>query len=130
MADALLVCRDDPLHDLARITERGRERQPALVQLFAQRPPFEPLHDDVGHVAVLPELVDRDDVRMIERGRRLRFALKARDLRLVRRGRQQHLDGDATFQPGVFGEKHLAHAARANLLQDFVVCDTLADHQR
>jgi len=128
VTDALLVSRDDALHDVARIRERDGQRQRSLVQLLAQRAALEPLHHDVRCTARLPELVNRDDVRMIERSGRFGFALKARDLRLAGRCRQQDFDGDAAFELRVLGEKHFAHAAGANLLDDSVVCDTLPDH--
>ena len=67
---------------------------------------------------------------MVQRGRRLGLAMKTRDLRCVRIRRQQDLDRDLAIELGVLREKHLAHPAGANLLDDPVVCDTLPDHFR
>ena len=47
----------------------------AILELAA----VDELHRDEPRAVVLVEIVDRDDVRMIEPARRLRFAAKARD---------------------------------------------------
>ncbi len=130
MADAALVRRHHALDDVARVAERHvqRRRTVELDEPLPQRLSVQPLHDDVRLVVGDAELVDRDDVGMVQGGRRLRLALEAGDLLRVGRGRQQDLDGDGAIELGVLREEHLAHAAGAYLLDDPVVCNTLPDH--
>ena len=57
------------------------------------------------------EAVDGGDVRVVQRGEELRFALEARDaLRVGANGVRQRLDGDVAPELGVPGAVHLAHA--------------------
>ena len=77
-------------------------------------------HDEVVAVGRL-DLVDRDDVRVVEGGGRLRLLDKAATA--VRVGHPvsgQHLDGHFTAQARVAGPIHLAHAPRADEGEDFV----------
>ena len=60
------------------------------------------------------EAVDLRDVRVVERGERLRLALEAHQaIRIAGERRRQHLDGDVAIELRVAGAIHLAHAARA-----------------
>ena len=79
------------------------------------------LHHDEVDVAVRLDLVDRDDVRMVQRGGRLRFLEKAAPAAFVVHpvGRQD-LDGDLAAQPRIAGAIHFAHPARANRREHFV----------
>ena len=60
------------------------------------------------------ETVDVRDVRMIQRGQHLRFALESREPVGISRERLgQDLDRDVAIQPRVARAIDLAHAARA-----------------
>ena len=83
-------------------------------QPVAQRLSLEQLHDGVDDRAVPSEVVDREDVRVRERGDRLRLALEARERLAVRdEALGQDLDRDVALEPRVPRPVDLAHAARA-----------------
>lgn len=87
-------------------------------------PPLDKLHHESGHPPALFESVDGSDVRMIQRSEHFRFALKASESIVIRRqGGRQNLDGDLTFQLGIGGPIHLAHAPFADERGDFVDAD-------
>ena len=58
------------LHDLV-------ERQRALLQAVGERLALEQLHHQEVRVALVPDVEERADVRVVERGDRLRLALEA-----------------------------------------------------
>ena len=70
---------------------------------------------------------------MVERRRRARLELEALDPRgIVRELGRKNLDGGEAAELDVAGAVHLAHAARADRLQDLVVADAAAgfEHQK
>ncbi len=78
---------------------------------------------------MLADVVDRADVRMIQRRGRARLALEALDGdRVCQQPRREELDGDLPAEPRVFGAVDDTHAAFADLVNDPVVRDSLADH--
>jgi hypothetical protein len=75
----------------------------------------------------LIDFMDGANVGMIQRRRRLRLANEARFLRLARHdGRRQKLQRDDTLELGVLGFADDAHAAFAELFNDFVTRDGFA----
>ena len=67
---------------------------------------LEQLEHHERHVVLAP-VVDGDDVRMVQRGRDLRLGPEpAEERRVLGQRRVQHLDRDATTQPGVLGDVH------------------------
>ena len=78
---------------------------------------------------LLPDFMDRADVGMIQSGSSLRFALEAAQ-RLWIFGDLvgQEFQGDKAVQLQVLGLVNHAHPAAAELLDDAVVRDGLADH--
>ena len=73
--------------------------------------------------------VDRADVRMIQRGGGLGFALKAAEsLRVFGYVVGQELESDKATEFDVLSLVDHTHAAAAELLDDAVVRDGLADH--
>ena len=67
---------------------------------------------------------------MVQSGCSLRFALEAgQRLRILGHFIGQELEGDEAVQPSVLGLVDDTHAAAAQLLDDAVVGDGLADHQ-
>jgi len=97
-----------------------------------QRFAVEQLHDDepaatVGRV--LADVVDRADVRMIERRGDPRLALEALEqFGCQRQPFREELQRDVTTQARVFGFVNDAHAAGAKLAHDAIVLNLLADH--
>ena len=91
--------------------------------------PIEKLHHDEGAAIFLADVVNGADVGVIESGSGLRLALKtAQGLRIAGNFVGQKLEGNETMQAGIFGLVNDAHAAAAQLFDDPVVGDGLADH--
>src|SRR5713101_4368211 len=95
-----------------------------------QRHPVEKLHDKKWMAILLPDLMDGADIGMIECRRRLGLALEAgQGLRVFGDVIGQKLQGHKSVEGHVLGLVDHAHAAAAQLLDDPVVRDGLADHQ-
>ena len=71
--EAGLVGVGHALGRLHRDVHRPRERQPPVLKERTDGAAVHVLHDDVGTRGALADLVDRQDVRVTERGRRLRL---------------------------------------------------------
>ena len=75
---------------------------------------FYVLHDDEVDAIALADVIDGCDVRMIQRGRGLRFALEAKHaVRVQRQITGQNLQGDSSIQSRVSCKVDLAHTASA-----------------
>src|ERR1041385_8903242 len=112
----------------------------------AQRLPFDELHGDVVQLlgpllrgdrlhdvrrARLPDLVDGDDVRMVERGRGLRFLREAVDaLAVVGDDGWQDFERDVAAEALVAGAVDVAHPAGGDESQDAIRADAGAARQR
>jgi hypothetical protein len=76
------------------------------------------------------QFVYRDQVGVVEGAGGARFLLEAAQALLVSRdGRRQHLYGDVAVEVQIAGTVHFAHSTRADLLDDFVLIDFLANHR-
>src|SRR5207253_7058471 len=86
---------------------------------------------DVMSALRLPDLVNGDDVRMIERRGGLGFLDKAAHAIFVlcELGGQE-FECDFTVEPVVFGEVNFAHPARAQRSNDFVSTKLCASAER
>src|SRR6185436_1153056 len=75
------------------------------------------------------DVVDRADVRMVQRRGDSRFAPEAFE-RLGVRGQlgRQELERDLTAEPDVFGAVDDAHAAAADAFENPIMTDSGADH--
>jgi hypothetical protein len=74
-----------------------------------------------GHPLLVPEVMERTDVRMIESGDRPRLDQEAIEpSRLTGPGVRDHLDGDITVEAGVAGAVHLAHSTAAQQGDDLI----------
>ena len=86
------------------------------------------LHGDERLPVLLANVVNRADVGVVQRRCSLRFALKACErLRVAGNILRQELKGDEAMQPRVLGFIHHTHPPAAQLLDDAVVRDGLAD---
>ena len=80
---------------------------------------------------LLADVVDRADVGMVEGGRGTSFTSETfQCLRVSGNVVRQEFEGDKTTKLGVLGLVNYAHTAAAELFDDAVVRDGLADHSR
>jgi hypothetical protein len=87
------------------------------------------LHDDERLIVLLINLMDRANVRMIQRGSRLCFALKAsKSLCVFGYIIRQELESYEAMQLYILGFVNHTHPAIAQLLDDAVVRKGLPDH--
>ncbi len=115
--------------DLHAEVEQGVHRQRPVRQPALQRRPVEQLHDQERQVAVMADVVERADVRMVERRGGARLALEALERRgILRELGREELDGDLAAETRVLGAVDDTHPAFADLVEDAVVGDGLADH--
>jgi hypothetical protein len=108
--DAAPMGRGERRQDLTRDAKAARQWQRAL-QALPQRRAGDQLHDQI----VVADVVQRADVRMIQRGDRPRLVhepLAGGDV--VDDAARQHLDRHGAIEPGIAGFVHLAHPAGAD----------------
>src|SRR5581483_11595338 len=86
---------------------------------------------DVGDVAALAGVVDRDDVRVVDRGHRLRLADEALAEVVVRRElREQRLQRSLAAEQDVLRVVDDAHTAFAEHADDAIAADLAPDTKR
>ena len=85
MHDVLFVRGRKAVRDLNAIFRRLARRQRRVVEPVAQRLAQKQLGDDVRRSLVRTDVVDRENVRMIQRARRTRFLLEAPESFGIRR---------------------------------------------
>ena len=96
-------------------------------ETLGERLPLDQFHHERDCAFGLLQAVDRRDVGMIERGKRLRLTLEpGHALRIPGEFRRQDLDGNFAIQPGIASPVHLPHASRAQRSEDVVWAD--AEH--
>ena len=96
-------------------------------ELF-ERGALQELHRDEGLAVFFANVVNRADIRMIERGGGLRFALEAREgARVGADIFGKEFQRDAAMEAIVFGFVDDAHAAGAEAFGDAVVREGFAD---
>ena len=100
----------------------GQGDRPAAGDELVEGPPLHILQDDVVGVALLGDVVNADDVRVVEGRRRAGLAHEPLDAHQVVRAPlgAQHLDGDAPAQGRVFGQVDGTHAALPQEILDEV----------
>jgi len=117
--------------DLHRNRQRLIERKRALLQSLGERHALQVLHDqEVGRMLV-PDVVQRADVRMVQRGDRASFVLESlAKLRVGGQGLGQHLDRDDALEPSVAGFVDFTHSAFAKLGENLVRAQACTGGQR
>ena len=129
MDDSLLVRFAEPLSRLDCKCDGVIDRERPPVGPLLEALPFDEFHRYEGLSLVLADLVYRADVRMIERGSRLRLANEARlGIRVPRELARQKLEGHSALELRVLGLIHHAHPALPKLLEDFVMGDGFTNH--
>jgi hypothetical protein len=105
----------------------------AVVQWSACQPPLQRFavqqfhHQERNALSSYADVVDRADIRMLERGNRASLALEPRaPLWIGRHVGRQHFDGDRAIEPRVAGRVDLAHPARAERRKDLVGAEARA----
>ena len=95
-----------------------------------ERLPLQQLHGDEVLTVRFVDLVDRADIRVIQRGGREGFPLEAfTSSRIVLHFYWQEFQRNMAVQLEIFRFVDHTHAAATELLQDAIVRDGLADHQ-
>ena len=105
------------LGDLIRNGQRLPPRNGSTCDPFCQRRAFHQFHDYV----IRSNVVERADVRVIQRSHRPRLTLEAPPrLRFMRHMFRQHLDGYVSTEARIVGTVHHAHASRSQNTGDAV----------
>ena len=114
MDDAFVVRGRQGVGHLARNDQRLVERHLALRDSLRQRRTVDQLHDEKLRRLRALQAVERRDVRMIERGEELSFALEAgKPFGIGREGVRQDLQRDLAPELRIARAIHLAHPAGA-----------------
>jgi hypothetical protein len=128
--DAVAVRLAERLGRLARDLDGARNREPRPGQNVAERLPRDQLHHDEGLAfRGLAEVVDGGDVRVAELGDGACLSQEAGAVVVLVLPRVRNLDGDAAAEQGVLGHVDHTHASLADLAEDAVVRNGLADHR-
>ena len=121
MNDALLVGCRERLRHLARVLDGPARRQRATRQAVTQRIAVQQFGDSEGDAVLRADVVNPDDVRVRERGQRLRLPLEPREpLRIGGDHVREDFQCDLTLQPRVARPKDFAHASGPQRADDFV----------
>src|SRR5437868_11621058 len=97
----------------------------ALIESLA----LKQLHGDEALAVLLSDIVKRANIGMIQRRGRAGFALKSlQRLRIAGEFRRQKLERNVAAEARVFRLIHHSHAAGAELGEDAIVRDGLAEH--
>src|SRR5262245_22216010 len=76
------------------------------------------------------DLVNGQNVGMVERRGRLRFAFEtAHAIQILNEGGWQYFERDLAFESGVLGQKDFAHSALAELADDLIRPDAAPDRR-
>ena len=110
-----------------------RQQRPHLQRTprnpMLQPQPIEKLHRNESFAVCFANVVNRANVGMIQRRRRLRLHLKTRQgMRVPRNLRRQKLERDKPVQPRVLRLVHDSHPAPAEFFDNTVMRDGPPDH--
>ena len=129
MRDPRAVRLVERVGDLDRDLQRLVERQRTVRSCEARRErlALEILHHEIARALVFADVMDRADVRMIQRRNRACFAFEPRaQVGIGRQFRRQDLDRDGAIEARIAGLVDLAHAARAERRDDLEVAQANA----
>jgi hypothetical protein len=127
--DALRVRRLQRVGNLDSQLEQFLGRERFSHQAVLERLPFQILHHDEQLAVMLPNVVHRADVWMVQRRGSARLAAEAfEELAVVGEFRGQELERHRAAKLGVLGLVDHTHAPATQLLQNAVVRDGRADH--
>ena len=124
MRDARFMRLGQTFRNLRRDFNRLSHRQRAADKQLAQRLPLHQLHRDKGAAIGLVNLVNRTDIRMVQRGGRACLEAKTlKRLRVVCEFFGKKLQRNMAAELQVFGFVNHAHAATADLAENAVMAD-------
>ena len=127
--DSLGVGGFERIGELHAEFEDSIRRQRADGDELLQRGTLQQLHRHEMAAGVLPDVVDRADVWMIQRRGGAGLALEPFDSAgIPRQFFGEEFQRDGASEPRVFGQVDHSHATLTQFLQDAVVRDGLADH--
>ena len=108
--------------------DRVRRVETAALQARFQVTPLDVAHRYEEEVSGRPSLVDRDDVRMVDRRGQLRLAQEAiTERRVLDETGSQQLERNSPLQPQILGHVDDAHAAPAKQRLDPIAGEFGAD---
>ncbi len=126
MDDPLRVCGIQRVGDLDAQIEHRFDLQRLASDPVPERLPLQQFHGDEGSPIGLVNLVDRADVRVVQRGCSLSFPLEAAEsLCVVGEFVGKELQGDVATELEVFRLVHHTHTAAADLAEDAVMGNRL-----
>ena len=129
MDDPLAVGRVQRVDHFEAQRQRSGDIERLRADVLAKRHAGEQLHHEERMAQRLAHVVDGADIGMIESRRGARLALEALEgPGLAGEALGQELQGHGAAEAGVLGLVDDTHAAAAELLDDPVVGDRLADH--
>src|SRR5215813_9871336 len=127
MDDAFGMRGGQSLGDLPRVIDSLSRSDCALFYQFAQLLAFEQFGDDIGRAFMRADVVNREDVRVVERRGGAGFLLEAAQaVRIPGELGGQQLDGDLATESRVFGQIDLAHSAGAKLRNNLIMVEACA----
>ena len=128
MHETARMGRIEGARDLREDADRVRRVQTAAFEALFQVAPLDVAHGDEEDVLGRPSLVDRDDVRMVDRRGQLRLAQEPVTERLVLgEARSEQLEGNLPLEPQILGQVDDAHATDAQQRLDPVAGKLGAD---
>ena len=129
MNDAAGVRCGERVRGLYTDPQRALEFQRTAVTELPNVLAFNVLHRNEVQPVGFIHVEDRADVRMVQRGSELRFTLKAFEIGFLdREFGGQNLQNNCAPQFLVDGFVNRTLSARAELVRDFVIAKSLADH--
>ena len=112
MHDAFVMRGGERIGERGPYGENSLEREAALWDACGKRFALDELHREEGDTVALLDGIDRDDVRMVERGNGSGFPLESgKTFRIARHRWSEHLQGDCATELRVERAIHLTHAA-------------------
>ena len=114
MNDSSFVCRQ-AVRDLHGVLDRLAHWKGTIGQSLAQRFSLEQLRHDVRRSGVVPDVEDRQDIRVVEGGSRARLQFETlAAVGVAQNAGSENLDGDVTSEPRIASPIHLAHRPGAD----------------
>ena len=121
MHHSTLVRALQPLANFNPVFQNLLGRQRSLAQAIGQRLAFQTFHHQEVHAILMPHIVQRANVGMVQRRDGARLAIEALlGFRIFRQMAGQNFNRDNTVEARIFRAVHLSHAARAQRRLNFV----------
>jgi hypothetical protein len=128
MDDADSVRAREPVHELRAEIHDAAHRQGTARQKLANGLPVDELHREVGHAGGMPDLIDRHDVRMIQRGGRARLLREPQKPFPIRQETGgQNFQGHIATEAAVARTVHLPHRSGSQRGEDLERTETRSD---